>query len=77
MVGELACCAATGRRPCDHWGVPRPAVYRTPIATDDALSRLGTAVGEIGMGAGLAAVGIADAGVFAETREILHSRRRD
>jgi len=29
------------------------------------------------MGAGLAAVGIADAGVFVETREILHSRRRD
>ncbi len=40
------------------------------------IRRLGADLQRIGVDAGLAAVGIGDAGIFAETREVLHSRRR-
>ena len=52
-------------------------VYRTPTDADGSLSRLGAAARQIGLDAGLAAVGIASAAIFAETREVLHARRRD
>jgi epoxyqueuosine reductase len=50
-------------------------VCRPSAATADDLRRLGADVRRIGAEAGLAAVGIADAGVFEDTRADLRSRR--
>jgi len=45
-------------------------------STDVEIHRLGADLERIGVEAGLAAVGVGDAGIFADTRETLHSRRR-
>jgi len=49
---------------------------RPPSSADVDIRRLGADLERIGTDAGLTAVGIGDAGILAETREILHSRRR-
>ena len=70
-------CDVATHWPCDHWSVPGPVVYRTPTDGDESLSRLGAAARQVGLDSGLAAVGIASADIFTETREVLHARRRD
>jgi epoxyqueuosine reductase len=49
---------------------------RPTSTTDVEFRRLGADIERIGADAGLAAVGIGDASVFADTRETLHTRRR-
>ena len=59
------------------WGVPTPVVTDPPSVSDGAPAGLGRAVLAIGADAGLAAVGIAGAEPFTDTRTVLESRRRD
>ncbi len=58
-----------------RWGVDTTVSIR-PSATPAAAGRLSADLLRVGTDAGLAAVGIADAAVFAETRAVLHARRR-
>jgi len=58
-----------------RWGVATTVSIRTS-ATPAAAGALSTDVLRIGADAGLSAIGIAGAGVFTETRTILHARRR-
>jgi len=58
------------------WGVPSPVVTDPSASTADQRARLGREVTALGAAAGLAAVGIAGAGVFDATRHDLEWRRR-
>jgi epoxyqueuosine reductase len=57
--------------------VPIPVVSDPPVMTAAKRAHLGADLTAIGAAAGLAAVGIAGAGTFDDTRHALESRRRD
>ena len=70
--------AWSGRRPVvQPWGVPRPVLPAPPVPTAAERTRLSDDLRELGTAAGLAAVGIAGAQPFEDTRRHLESRRRD
>ena len=57
------------------WGVPSPVVTNSPVVSADTLAALARSVLEIGAESGLAAVGIAGAEPFHDTRATLEARR--
>jgi epoxyqueuosine reductase len=67
--------ASGGTRAVRRWSVATTVPIRSPAASD-RYRRLATDLLRVGEEAGLAAVGIAGAGVFTGTRATLHARRR-